>query len=60
MKHKTSAVSDLWDFCFFIIGAYGATLFEALQNYIATCDTRFFCVVCFGITYAAIKAIKKR
>jgi hypothetical protein len=60
MKHKTSAVSDLCGFYMFLLGIYGVELFTKLQDFISTCDTRFFCFVCICITYVAFLAIKQR
>jgi len=60
MKHKTSAVSDLWGFYLFLLGLYGTSFFEKLQDFISACDPGLFCFVSACITYAVITAIKNK
>lgn len=48
-----------WDFCLFLLGIIGVTVFTWVHKVISKCDPRIFATICVIIVYFVIAYIQK-
>jgi len=47
-----------WDFCLFLLGIIGISVFTLLHKAISKCNPKFFAIACVVITYLLIAYIR--